>query len=142
MPPKVRNLTLTHSQAACLIALRRCKDSKTKIAIEAKLDLIKTATALGALGRLGLAKRNQVNKWHATARGKTCRYETVPDRLRRNRAVLGAGGRRRALHDCAADDPERSRNGKFSHGQLHATCSLGFVWPIQASLVRRAQWQS
>ena len=44
MPPKARNFTLTHSQAACLIALRRCKDSKTKIAIEAKLDLIKTAT--------------------------------------------------------------------------------------------------
>jgi Mn-dependent DtxR family transcriptional regulator len=94
MPSKTRNLTLTHSQAACLIALRRCKDSKSKIAIEAKLDLIKTATALGALARLGLAKRNQVNKWHATARGKTCRYETVPDRLRRNRAVPGAGGKR------------------------------------------------
>src|SRR6516162_5685759 len=93
MPPKVRNLTLTHSQAACLIALRRCKDSKTKIAIEAKLDLIKTATALGALGRLGLAKRNQVNKSHATARGKTCRYYTVPDRLLRSGAVSVAAGR-------------------------------------------------
>jgi len=94
MPIKARNLTLTNSQVACLIALRHCKDSKSKIAIEAKLDLIKTATALGALARLGLAKQNRAKKWHATARGKTCRYETVPDRLRRNRALPGAGGRR------------------------------------------------
>ena len=116
MPPKVRNLTLTHSQAACLIALRRCKDSKTKIAIEAKLDLIKTATALGALGRLGLAKRNQVNKWHATARGKTCRYETVPDRLRRNGAVLGAGGRRLL---ALLDRPMRGREIAEKLGVTH-----------------------
>lgn len=52
MPVKARNLILTDSQAACLIALRHCKDSKSKIAIEAKLDLIKTAAALGALARL------------------------------------------------------------------------------------------
>src|SRR5262244_2567652 len=94
MPVKARNLILTNSQAACLIALRHCKDSKSKIAIEAKLDLIKTATALGALARLGLAKQNPAKKWHATARGRTCRYETVPDHPRRNRALPGAGGRR------------------------------------------------
>ena len=85
MPIKPNDLALTNSQAACLIALRHCKDSKSKIAIEAKLDLIKTATALGALARLGLAKQNRAKKWHATARGKTCHYETVPDRPRRNR---------------------------------------------------------
>src|SRR6516164_3350547 len=94
MPVKARNLILTKSQAACLIALRHCKDSKSKIAIEAKLDLIKTATALGALARLGLAKQNPAKKWHATARRRTCRYETVPDHPRRNRALPGAGGRR------------------------------------------------
>jgi hypothetical protein len=59
-----------------------------------ELDLIKTATALGALARFGLAKQNQAKKWHATARGKTCRYETVPDRPRRNRPVPGPGGQR------------------------------------------------
>src|SRR6266446_459354 len=116
MPPKARNLTLTHSQAACLIALRRCKDSKTKIAIEAKLDLIKAATALGALARLGLAKRNQVNKWHATARGKTCRYKTVPDRLRRNCAVPGAGGQRLL---AVLDRPMRGREIAEKLGVTH-----------------------
>src|SRR6266540_4861796 len=116
MPLKARNLTLTHSQAACLIALRRCKDSKTKIAIEAKLDLIKTATALGALARLGLAKRNRVNKWHATARGKTCRYDTVPDRLRRNRAVPGAGGQRLL---ALLDRPMRGREIAEKLGATH-----------------------
>jgi hypothetical protein len=33
--PKAKNLTLSKSQAACLIALRHGKDFKTKIAIEA-----------------------------------------------------------------------------------------------------------
>jgi hypothetical protein len=94
MPSKARNLTLTNSQAACLIALRHCKDSKTKIAIEAKLDLIKTSTTLRALARLGLAKQNQAKTWWPTARGKTCRYETAPDRPRRSSALPGAGGRR------------------------------------------------
>ena len=87
MPLKARNLVLTKSQAACLIALRHRKVSKAEIAIQAKLDLIKTATALGALARLGLAKQDEAKRWHTTARGKTCRFETVPDRLRRNSGV-------------------------------------------------------
>src|SRR6266511_748710 len=91
---KARNLILTKSQAACLIALRHRKDSKTEIAIQAKLDLIKTATELGALARLGLAKQGQAKRWHTTARGKACRFETVPDRLRRNSGFPGPGGRR------------------------------------------------
>jgi hypothetical protein len=51
MPVKARSLVLTKSQAACLIALR----NNRKIAIQAKLDLTKTAAALGTLARLGLA---------------------------------------------------------------------------------------
>jgi len=47
MPLKARSLALTKSQAACLIALRNSKASKPEIAIQAKLDLIKTAKALG-----------------------------------------------------------------------------------------------
>jgi hypothetical protein len=70
MPLKARSLALTESQAACLIALRNGKVSKPEIAIQAKLDLIKTATALGALARLRLAKQNQAKRWHTTTRGK------------------------------------------------------------------------
>jgi Mn-dependent DtxR family transcriptional regulator len=116
MPPKARNLTLTNSQAACLIALRHCKDSKTTIAIKSKLDLIKTATALGALARLGLAKQNQAKKWHATVRGGTCRYETVPDRPRRDRALPGAGGRRLL---ALLDRPMRGREIVEQLGVTH-----------------------
>jgi hypothetical protein len=55
MTRQARSLVLTKSQAACLIALRDRKHAKTEIAIQAKLDLIKTATELGTLARLGLA---------------------------------------------------------------------------------------
>jgi hypothetical protein len=81
MTPTGRNLVLTKSQAACLIALRHRKNSKTEIAIQAKLDLVKTAVALRALVWLGLAKQGQTKGWHTTPRGKTCRFETVLDRL-------------------------------------------------------------
>jgi Mn-dependent DtxR family transcriptional regulator len=94
MTPKARNLVLTKSQAACLIALRHRKDSKTEIAIQAKLDLIKTATELGALARLGLAKHSRAKGWHTTARGKACRLKTVPDRLQRKSGFPGPGARR------------------------------------------------
>ena len=94
MPLKARGLVLTKSQAACLIALRNGKVSKSEIAIQAKLDLIKTATALGTLARLGLAKQNEAKRWHTTRRGKVCRFKIIPDRLRRNSGVPGSGGRR------------------------------------------------
>jgi hypothetical protein len=54
---KARNLVLTKSQAACLMALRDGKNFKATIAIQAGLDLVKTAAALGVLARLGLANR-------------------------------------------------------------------------------------
>jgi Mn-dependent DtxR family transcriptional regulator len=94
MPLKARSVALTEPQAACLIALRNGKLSKPEIAIQAKLDLIKTATALGTLARLRLAKQNQVKRWHTTTRGKTCRFKIIPDRLRRNSRIPGPGGRR------------------------------------------------
>ena len=86
------NLVLTESQAACLIALRHREDSQATVAIEAKLAFAKTTTALRALARLGLAEHNK--KWHATSRGKACRFETVPDRVRRNTGLPGPNGRR------------------------------------------------
>jgi Mn-dependent DtxR family transcriptional regulator len=94
MPIKARNLSLTNSQAACLIALRHGNETKPSVAIAAKLDLPKAATALEVLARLGLAKQNQAKRWHATTRGKICRYNAVPDRLRRGRDVPGIGGLR------------------------------------------------
>jgi DNA-binding IclR family transcriptional regulator len=92
--PKARNLVLTKSQAACLMALRDGKTFKTTIAIQAGLDLTKTAAALGVLARLGLAKQSQTKSWHTSARGRTCRFEAVPDRLRRNSELPGPGARR------------------------------------------------
>ena len=94
MTSKARNIVLTKSQAACLIALRRRKVSKTEIAILAKLDLTKTATELKALARVGLARQNQSKKWHTTTSGKVCRFKIVPDRLRRNNELPGPGALR------------------------------------------------
>ena len=62
MTSKARNLVLTKSQAACLIALRRRKDSKPEIAIQAKLDLTKTATELRALARIGACQAKPIEK--------------------------------------------------------------------------------
>jgi len=94
MTSKARNLVLTKSQAACLIALRRRKDSKSEIAIQAKLDLTKTAAELGALARIGLARQDQSKRWHTTTSGKACRFKIVPDRLRRNSGLPGPGALR------------------------------------------------
>jgi DNA-binding MarR family transcriptional regulator len=91
---EARSLILTESQAACLVALRSRKESKTEIAIQAKLDLKKAATALEALKELGLAGRGEMNRWHFTGRGRNCRFKTIPDRIRRGSALPGPGGRR------------------------------------------------
>jgi Mn-dependent DtxR family transcriptional regulator len=94
MIPKAGNLVLTKSEAACLMALRDGKHFKSKIAIQAGLDLVKTAVALGVLARLGLAKQSQTKRWHTSARGRTCRFEAVPDRPRRNSGLPGPGAQR------------------------------------------------
>ena len=94
MPLKARGLVLTKSHAACLTALRNGKVAKPEIAILAKLDQAKTAAALEALEQLGLVKQNRQKHWHATSRGKVCRFKIIPDRLRRNSEVPGPGGRR------------------------------------------------
>jgi DNA-binding IclR family transcriptional regulator len=94
MMPKDGNLVLTKSQAACLMALRDGKHFMSKIAIQAGLDLVKTAAALGVLARLGLAIQSQTKRWHTSARGRTCRFETVPDRTRRNSGLPGPGAQR------------------------------------------------
>ena len=92
--PRARNLLLTQAQAACLIALCSGRNSQSKIAIEAKLGLTKATAALRKLAELGLAERHQTKEWHPTRRGKTCRFDTVPGRARRNGLAPGPGGRR------------------------------------------------
>ena len=77
MSRKTPRLALRESQTACLVALRH----RPRLAIEAKLDIKKTAAALRTLTQLGLAERE--GTWRTTARGATCRFETGPDRPRR-----------------------------------------------------------
>jgi DNA-binding IclR family transcriptional regulator len=86
---KAQKLVLTQSQAACLIALRHGNENQPKIALEAKLILSKTAAALRTLVRLGLAEQDPTRRWHPTSRGTACRFETVPDRPRRNNTLSG-----------------------------------------------------
>ncbi len=88
------------------MALRLGKHFKTEIAIQAGLDLGKAAAALEALRRLKLARQDQTKKWHATVRGNTCSFGTIPNRERRNSGLPGAGGRR--LLDLL-DQPMRGR---------------------------------
>src|SRR5580693_3777380 len=82
MSRKAPRLALRESQSACLVALRHRKCSTPRLAIEAKLDIKKTAAALHTLTQLGLAEREGTRTWRTTARGATCRFETGPDRPR------------------------------------------------------------
>ena len=61
------------------MALRRGKDTKPTVAIEARLDLPKAARRLDALRRFGMAEQDQTKRWRVTKLGKTCFFETVPD---------------------------------------------------------------
>jgi DNA-binding IclR family transcriptional regulator len=114
--PRARNPLLTQSQAACLIALRDQKKSQPKIAVEAKLAIKKTAAALRTLARLGLARQDGTKSWHATVRGNTCRFETVPEPPRRNNGLLGSSGQR--LLDLL-DRPRRGRDIAEKLGITH-----------------------
>src|ERR1700722_16392736 len=57
MSRKSPRLALRESQTACLVALRHRKCSTPRLAIEAKLDIKKTAAALRPLTQPGLAER-------------------------------------------------------------------------------------
>jgi len=94
MSLNARKPVLTKSQAACLVALRDRNALKAEIAILTKRDLRRTAAALRVLMRLGLAQQDGANVWHATASGRACRFDIVPDRPRRGSDVPGPGGRR------------------------------------------------
>ncbi len=92
--PEAKKLLLTQQQAGCLIALQHGKDSQLKIAIAAKLALAKIAAVLRTLDQLGLAERDQANRWRATSFGERCRFEIVADRSRRRNGLPGPSGRR------------------------------------------------
>jgi DNA-binding IclR family transcriptional regulator len=92
--PRARNLLLTQAQAACLSALRSGGNSQSKIAMQAKLGLAKATAALRKLAELGLARRHQTAGWQATPRGKTCRFDAIPGRPRRDEVAPSPSGRR------------------------------------------------
>jgi Mn-dependent DtxR family transcriptional regulator len=121
MPAKAPKVALTRSQVACLIALRHGKNSKTKVAIEAKLDLIETSAALAVLARLGLARENSEKRtWHASPRGKACRYQIAPERSRRKRrAPRGAEWRLLALLDRPRRGKEIAEKLGLSRQRVH-----------------------
>ena len=60
--PEDRNLVLTHSQAACLIALRHGNETQPKIAMKARLALSKASATLRMLARLGLAEQDGMRR--------------------------------------------------------------------------------
>ena len=75
------------------MALRRGKDTKPNVAIEARVDLPKAASRLEALRRYGLAEQDSTKHWRVTRLGKTCCFETVPDERQRHEPT-GPLGRR------------------------------------------------
>ena len=95
MPSEAQTIVLSEPQAACLIALRRHSDTKTGVAIAAKLTVTKATAALKILKNLGLADKDQANKWFATISGKVCRVDTIPERKRKKK--LPGPGEQRVL---------------------------------------------
>jgi Mn-dependent DtxR family transcriptional regulator len=147
MAPAKKRLVLNRAQAACLGALRGRELLKSEIAIETKLSPVTIARELHRLADLGLVKRDQIRKWHVTARGKTCGFETVPNRPRHNGAMLGPAAKR--LLDML-DRPMRqsliAEKLGVSHQRvhdliikLHASGRVRFADPTRPSwLVMRA----
>jgi DNA-binding IclR family transcriptional regulator len=137
MPVRTPNLSLTSAQAACLRALRHGRNLKTGIALEAKLDLIKTESALKTLASLGLAKRNRSKKWRATPRGISCRYAIAAERQRRKSGLPGPGGQRLlALLDRPMRGPDIAEKLGLTHQRvrqlivkLHAQDHVSFGDP-------------
>jgi hypothetical protein len=144
-------LVLTGPQTNCLVVLRNRDCSQPKIAIEAKLDMKKTAAALRKLAELGLAGQNDSKLWLATARGKTCRLDTIRGRPRQNARSPGPGAQRlldlldRPMHGSAivrklGISRQRVRQLLLS---LHSLGRVAFGDPDNPSwIVRRADDRS
>jgi DNA-binding IclR family transcriptional regulator len=143
-------LVLTKPQADCLVALRNRKSLLSRIAIEAKLDLYATGTALFKLAELGLAEQNASKAWLATARGETCVFEPLPYRPRKTTMPGPTARRLLDLLNRPMHGREIARKlGITSQGvwslliRLHAQGRVAFGDPDNPSwLIRRADDQS
>ena len=138
-------IALTGPQADCLIILRSRSCTIPKLAIEAKIAINKARTTLRKLTELGLTEQDEAKLWTATANGRICRFETIPDQP--NGRSLGPGAQRLlALLDRPIHGRDIARRLGISHQRvqqlilkLHAQGRVTFGDPESPSwLVRRA----
>jgi len=83
MPDACERITLTKTEAACLDALRRGFEGKTRIALAVGQDLKTVAKALDALRRANLIVRVGRSGWRTTEEAGRCVADVVPDPARR-----------------------------------------------------------
>src|SRR6516164_8735731 len=115
MPVKARNLILTKSQAACLIALRHCKDSKSKIAIEAEAWSHQDCNRARRTGAAGIGETKPSEKV-----ARNCPWENLPLRDRSGSSATQSCIARRGRPACACivtstDAGERDRRKTRGH---------------------------
>jgi DNA-binding MarR family transcriptional regulator/predicted transcriptional regulator len=138
-------IALTGPQADCLIILRSRSCTIPKLAIEAKIAISKARTTLRKLTELGLTEQDEAKLWTATANGRICRFETIPDQP--NGRSMGPGAQRLlALLDRPIHGRDIARRLGLTHQRvrqlilkLHAQGRVTFGDPESPSwLVRRA----
>lgn len=88
------HLILSREEADCLIVLRNPGYGASRVAVEAKLDLHKTETALRKLAELGLAEQTESKMWLVTDRGRTCGFDTSSSRPERRGRPPGPSAQR------------------------------------------------
>jgi DNA-binding IclR family transcriptional regulator len=69
---------LSEAEAACLEAIRSGADTKTRIALRARLDLQRTDVALRGLASAGLLQERD-RRWRLARRGATAAVQVAPD---------------------------------------------------------------
>src|SRR5215210_8045653 len=69
---------LSEAEAACLEAIRSGADTKTRIALRARLDLQRTDVALRGLASAGVI-RERNRRWRLAPRGETAAVSVLPD---------------------------------------------------------------
>jgi Mn-dependent DtxR family transcriptional regulator len=79
MPRRIADLVhLSAPEAACLEAVRSGADTKTRVALGARLDLKQTDVTLRGLATAGLIKKRD-RKWCLAPRGEAAAVSVVPD---------------------------------------------------------------
>ena len=73
-----RPVHLSKSEAACLDAVRSGADIRTRVALQARLDLQQVDAALDRLASVGLLQKRE-RRWCVTPRGKAASISIVPD---------------------------------------------------------------